>query len=220
MSASGSGDAWQAITNDDMASLQRCADVISPYEYGRTPLHLAAERGRVAMVEWLVLDRNAPLDTRDNGGDTPIHRAALWGKVNCVRALLRMHAKVDVCNNWEHTALWYSINCNLVRCSAALLLGNFSLEKLSSDITTPEWSIGVRDAIVGRRRNCRSTCVALLGVCNKRSSALLPPHFGRDVMRLICKDVWATRNTRHWGILPPLPDLQGEKEEEGEFEPL
>ncbi len=54
---------------------------------GRTPMHLAAARGRKALLEFL-WSKAADMDTEDDDGRTPLHLAAANGHVDCVRLLV------------------------------------------------------------------------------------------------------------------------------------
>ena len=54
---------------------------------GRTPMHLAAARGRKAVLEFL-WSKAADMDTEDDDGRTPLHLAAANGHVDCVRLLV------------------------------------------------------------------------------------------------------------------------------------
>ncbi len=54
---------------------------------GRTPMHLAAARGRKAVLEFL-WSKAADMDTEDDEGRTPLHLAAANGHVDCVRLLV------------------------------------------------------------------------------------------------------------------------------------
>ena len=47
-------------------------------DWGTTPLHLAAARGRLGAVRFLVLEANVDIDAKDSDGSTPLHDAT-WG---------------------------------------------------------------------------------------------------------------------------------------------
>ena len=60
---------------------------------GRTLVHLAAENGRVEILDKLK-DKGAPMDEMDSLGETPLHLAAKNGKAPAVKYLLQ-YSKVD-----------------------------------------------------------------------------------------------------------------------------
>ena len=60
---------------------------------GRTLVHLAAENGRVEILDKLK-DKGAPMDEMDSLGETPLHLAAKNGKAPAVKYLLQ-YSQVD-----------------------------------------------------------------------------------------------------------------------------
>jgi ankyrin repeat protein len=64
-------------------------------EQGLTPLHLAARRGHLEVVE-LLLDRGAGLEETDARGFTPLLYAAASGNLDLVRFLVDLGAAVDI----------------------------------------------------------------------------------------------------------------------------
>ena len=60
---------------------------------GSSALHLAAQRGQVAVLEELLREENssALLDLKDlTHGESALHEAAFWGHENAVRFLLEL----------------------------------------------------------------------------------------------------------------------------------
>lgn len=54
---------------------------------GKSPLHLAAGRGQLGVVGYL-LERSAPVGAKDISSSTPLHEAVRGGFVECAKALL------------------------------------------------------------------------------------------------------------------------------------
>ena len=53
---------------------------------GRTPLHLAALKGNITIVEYL-LTKGAEINVKDNRGYTPLHWAVQYGRKDVVALL-------------------------------------------------------------------------------------------------------------------------------------
>lgn len=56
---------------------------------GKTPLHIAAQNGNKAIIEFLISGCGARVDARDNDGRTSLHLAADKGNLEAVECLLR-----------------------------------------------------------------------------------------------------------------------------------
>ena len=69
----------------------------------RSPLHLAALEGHIAVVE-LLLARGAAVNATSKYGDTPLHFAITHGHVEVVTALYKAGADVTVENDEGDTA--------------------------------------------------------------------------------------------------------------------
>ena len=63
-------------------------------EYGRTPLYLACENGRVDAARSLLAE-GAEVDRATNWGATPLYAACEKGHVDAARLLLEKGAEVD-----------------------------------------------------------------------------------------------------------------------------
>ena len=57
--------------------------------YGRTPLHLVAEKGHIE-VFGMILDRVPVKNPPDGSGRTPLHQAAHWGHPEICCAILEV----------------------------------------------------------------------------------------------------------------------------------
>ena len=64
------------------------------YYNGKTPLHTAADKGCVDVVD-LLIKANADVNARDDSGKTPLHYAALEGHVEVVRRLVAAGADIN-----------------------------------------------------------------------------------------------------------------------------
>ncbi len=69
---------------------------------GRTPLHIAAANGSVAMAE-LLIEKGAGLGKKDLLGNTPLHAAVDGDQKNMVELLIAKGAEIDGFNGDRHT---------------------------------------------------------------------------------------------------------------------
>ena len=103
------------------ALIARDADV---NKTGWAPLHYAASRGHVAMID-LLLEYHAYIDAESPNGTTPLMMAAGYGSVQATRVLLRAGADATVKNAEGLTALDFALgfakpdSANALRAAAA-----------------------------------------------------------------------------------------------------
>jgi hypothetical protein len=71
---------------------------------GRTPLHGAAHRGHVDIVN-LLLENEPNINAQSYSGDTPLHEAVRRNWVQVVKVLLEAGAEVDAVNHVGHTPI-------------------------------------------------------------------------------------------------------------------
>ena len=65
-------------------------------EEGRTPVHVAAEQGWVALIDLLIRELRNKVDSRDAYKFTPLHSAANGGHVGTIQKLIHFSHDVDV----------------------------------------------------------------------------------------------------------------------------
>ncbi|XP_051500797.1 ankyrin repeat domain-containing protein 6b isoform X2 [Myxocyprinus asiaticus] len=71
---------------------------------GRTPLHLAAYKGHIAVVR-ILLAAGCDLDIQDDGDQTAVHRAAVVGNTEVISALIQEGCALDRQDKDGNTAL-------------------------------------------------------------------------------------------------------------------
>lgn len=85
--------------------------LITPDQYGRIPLHWAAEEeGRKVFNELLVQYRQEQLNYKDNLGRTPLHWTVARGKNKYVEHLIKKGADVSIQDNLGLTPLHYAVS--------------------------------------------------------------------------------------------------------------
>ena len=80
------------------------ADLNAVDEYGNAPLHVAAEAGHAAVVEFLIA-HGADMSAADSYGGTPLHLAAIDGHAAVVEYLIAKGADVNAKAEDGNTAL-------------------------------------------------------------------------------------------------------------------
>ena len=80
------------------------ADVNATTDYGYTPLHQAASRGRAPVVSILIA-AGAEVNAKNIDGDTPLHRAARYGHASAVSILIASGAEVNAKNDGGYAPL-------------------------------------------------------------------------------------------------------------------
>lgn len=86
-------------------ALSQNVDVNRLDVYGRAPLHYAAMRGRLAMVEKLIAAGPSMIDLRDHDNFSPLIHSIVRDKIDCVRLLLSQRASIDPASENDHIPL-------------------------------------------------------------------------------------------------------------------
>ncbi|XP_030054955.1 ankyrin repeat domain-containing protein 6 isoform X2 [Microcaecilia unicolor] len=97
---------------------------------GRTPLHLAANKGHLSVVQ-ILLKAGCDLDVQDDGDQTALHRAAIVGNTEVLAALIHEGCALDRQdkdgNTSLHEAAWHGFSQSvklLVKAGANVLVKN------------------------------------------------------------------------------------------------
>ncbi|TKY86131.1 hypothetical protein EX895_004956 [Sporisorium graminicola] len=92
-SSRGAGVSMFALSNDPNPS------------NGLVPLHFAAKEGQTDIVRWLITEAGAIVEMEDREGETPLHKAAMAGKLSVTSVLLSHGADANAKDTDGWTAL-------------------------------------------------------------------------------------------------------------------
>ncbi|KAM5286777.1 ankyrin repeat domain-containing protein 6 isoform 6-T11 [Hipposideros larvatus] len=99
-------------------------------KHGRTPLHLAANKGHLSVVQ-ILLKAGCDLDVQDDGDQTALHRATVVGNTEIIAALIQEGCALDRQDKDGNTALheasWHGFSQSvklLVKAGANVLAKN------------------------------------------------------------------------------------------------
>ncbi|XP_045150362.1 ankyrin repeat domain-containing protein 6 isoform X4 [Echinops telfairi] len=99
-------------------------------KHGRTPLHLAANKGHLSVVQ-ILLKAGCDLDVQDDGDQTALHRATVVGNTEVIAALIQEGCALDRQDKDGNTALheasWHGFSQSaklLVKAGANVLARN------------------------------------------------------------------------------------------------
>ncbi|XP_078225935.1 ankyrin repeat domain-containing protein 6 isoform X21 [Callithrix jacchus] len=89
-------------------------------KHGRTPLHLAANKGHLPVVQ-ILLKAGCDLDVQDDGDQTALHRATVVGNTEIISALIREGCALDRQDKAGDTALHVAAALNHKKVAKILL---------------------------------------------------------------------------------------------------
>ncbi|KAK3576437.1 hypothetical protein CHS0354_025199 [Potamilus streckersoni] len=72
-------------------------------KFRQTPFHLSAQSGEPHCLQWLVQSGNCNINLQDYMGETPVHKAARIGSMECVSLLVSQGAKLSIRNHSGNT---------------------------------------------------------------------------------------------------------------------
>ncbi|XP_025781220.1 ankyrin repeat domain-containing protein 6 isoform X4 [Puma concolor] len=91
-------------------------------KHGRTPLHLAANKGHLSVVQ-ILLKAGCDLDVQDDGDQTALHRATVVGNTEVIAALIQEGCALDRQDKAGNTALHLACQNSHSQSTRVLLLG-------------------------------------------------------------------------------------------------
>ena len=93
---------------------------------GITPLHMAAQEGKLDIIRYLTREKELDPDQSDDDDMTPLHLAACYGHTEVVRYLIERGADVNQVDNEGETPLSLAIHYGCVDV-VGILLANRTL---------------------------------------------------------------------------------------------
>lgn len=100
----------RSVTDEALAAFIKatCANFIKAFDFeGRTALHMAASRGRIKLMEWLIRHSSeAFINARDReSGYTPLHRSIFYGQIYAAVTLMKRGVNTDIVDKDDYKAL-------------------------------------------------------------------------------------------------------------------
>ncbi|XP_062428739.1 ankyrin repeat domain-containing protein 6 isoform X2 [Rhea pennata] len=115
---------------DNVVQLINKGAKVAVTKHGRTPLHLAAHKGHLHVVQ-ILLKAGCDLDIQDDGDQTALHRAAVVGNTDVIATLIQEGCALDRQdkdgNTALHEACWHGFSQSaklLVKAGANVLARN------------------------------------------------------------------------------------------------
>ncbi|MEJ1285085.1 ankyrin repeat domain 37 [Cricetulus griseus] len=91
----------------------------------QSPVHLAAGCGLACFLLWQ-LQTGADLNQQDVLGETPLHKAAKVGSLECLSLLVASDAQIGLCNKNGQTAEDLAWSCGFPECASTQTEAKFN----------------------------------------------------------------------------------------------
>jgi len=136
------------------------ADIDVLNDDGWTPMHTAAKRGHVSVIEALVRLGSTAIDTPNRWGSTPIFIAALYGRASVIEALVRLGSTAfDTHNRYGWVPLDVSGKAGKSEAMKTLRALGAGLPLEDEDEAHEiRWRVYFRDSLVEKLLFAASTC--------------------------------------------------------------
>ncbi|KAL1866292.1 hypothetical protein VTK73DRAFT_4822 [Phialemonium thermophilum] len=105
---------------------------------GQTPLHMAARKGNLQLLELLLVDDTVDIDSRDIDGRTPLYEACKWGRTNVVEELIKYGADVNAKTTRNWTPLHIAARFGAANMVQELLKAGADTAVFTRTLDTPE----------------------------------------------------------------------------------
>eukprot|EP00003_Mantamonas_plastica_P004478 TRINITY_DN1354_c2_g1_i6.p1 TRINITY_DN1354_c2_g1~~TRINITY_DN1354_c2_g1_i6.p1 ORF type:complete len:3511 (+),score=1204.02 TRINITY_DN1354_c2_g1_i6:206-10534(+) len=123
---------WDLITSVRLLVDTFNADVNKKTHFGETALHLAAKKGAVRSLNYLV-NKGADLECGNLAGNKPMHFAAYEGQVAAMECLLDQGANINSVNNSMDTPLHFASINGMDECVDLLLRVGANVQATNED---------------------------------------------------------------------------------------
>lgn len=96
--------------------ISKGADLSIKDVHGKTLLHVAAENGNVNSLRQFLMQKRRLVNEKNNTLDTPVHVAAKFGHLECLKALVNDDANLAAKNDNEDTCLMLAVQHDHFEC--------------------------------------------------------------------------------------------------------
>lgn len=114
---------WQFDNNTTHRLVEEGAYIDIKDDAGSTLLHWAAQENKVAVMEYLLLQRTIDIHHKNNQGQTALHLAASCRAAAAVECLLQHDAQIDSQDQWGCPPLHWALRSKCLDTIMALLNG-------------------------------------------------------------------------------------------------